>query len=306
MLDHTVHVGLLDGRLILRLGVTISLLMAITPRRVLALFALPAVATATWRPGVERVAQEYAAPFNRLARHLFVTATTAPPGKEVRVTGIGDRLIAERRFAWQTGHTPVARARWGSAAWHTLAWAVFGAGYVGAVVFVALRLKSSAGSVLLVLAAGSRLSAYIGATVGEIGFLRGFWSYGAIRLVTTRRRNAVCVGDVPVPSRITTGVSPTRVSVPRHDRLVLDDVNLRSAAGAIVAIIGENGQESPRRRAAPKCASRRAVAFDRQGRVGAHARRRGAPLTGADTGLSLLQGRRWAGDVPRLDDERSR
>ena len=168
---------------ILRLGVTISLLTAIHPAlALLAVFALPAVATAAWRPGVERVAQEYAAPFNRLARHLFVTATTAPPGKEVRVTGIGDRLIAERRYAWTTGHAPVARARWGSATWNTLAWVVFGAGYVGAVVFVALRLRSPAGSVLLVLAAGSRLSAYIGATVGEIGFLRGFWSYGARRL----------------------------------------------------------------------------------------------------------------------------
>ena len=30
---------------------------------------------------------------SRLARHLFATATTAPPGKEVRVTGIGERLV---------------------------------------------------------------------------------------------------------------------------------------------------------------------------------------------------------------------
>ena len=35
---------------------------------------------------------------------------------------------------------------------------------------------------LLVLAAGSRLSAYIGATVGEIGFLRGIWLDGSRRL----------------------------------------------------------------------------------------------------------------------------
>ena len=38
------------------------------------------------------------------------------------------------------------------------------------------------GSVLLVLAAGARLSAYIGATVGEIGFLRGIWMDGSRRL----------------------------------------------------------------------------------------------------------------------------
>ena len=63
----------------------------------LAAFALPTVLASTWRPGVERAAEEQGAPSNRLARHLFVTATTAPPGKEVRVTGIGDRLVAGRR-----------------------------------------------------------------------------------------------------------------------------------------------------------------------------------------------------------------
>ncbi len=246
VLDHMYMSVFSTAGWMLRLGVTISLLMAIHPvLALLALFALPAVATATWRPGVERVAQEFSAPFNRLARHLFVMSTTAPPGKEVRVTGIGDRLIAERRFAWQTGHTPVAKARWGSAAWHTLAWAVFGAGYVGAVVFVALRLKASAGSVLLVLAAGSRLSAYIGATVGEIGFLRGFWSYGARRLAWLEDYAASLVvsADVPVPSRIAMGVRLEHVSFayPGTDRLVLDDVNLELPAGAVVAIVGENG-----------------------------------------------------------------
>ncbi len=43
-------------------------------------------------------------------------------------------------------------------------------------------LGGTAGQVLLVLAAGSRLSAYIGATVGEIGFLRGIWLDGSRRL----------------------------------------------------------------------------------------------------------------------------
>src|SRR5213080_1128615 len=75
---------------ILRLGVTVALLMSIHPALVvLAACALPTVLTSTWRPGVERAAQEQGAPANRLARFLFQTATTAPPGKEVRVTGIG-------------------------------------------------------------------------------------------------------------------------------------------------------------------------------------------------------------------------
>ena len=47
---------------------------------------------------------------------------------------------------------------------------------------MASGLDAPAGDVLLVLAAGARLSAYIGATVGEIGFLRGIWMDGSRRL----------------------------------------------------------------------------------------------------------------------------
>src|SRR5207249_10013585 len=83
---------------ILRLGVTITLLMSIHPAlALLAVFALPTVLTSTWRPGVERTAEERAAADNRLARHLFAAATTAAPGKEVRLTGIGPRLVDQRR-----------------------------------------------------------------------------------------------------------------------------------------------------------------------------------------------------------------
>src|SRR5712692_3097642 len=130
---------------ILRLAVTVALLASIhVSLLLLAVFALPTVLTSTWRPGVERAAQERAAQPNRLARHLFTIATTAPPGKEVRVTGIGERLVTERRAAWQRGHGPIAAARWGSAWWHTLAWAIFGFAYVGAVVFVSSGLGAPA------------------------------------------------------------------------------------------------------------------------------------------------------------------
>src|SRR5437660_4807156 len=128
---------------ILRLGVTIALLASIHIGLVaLAIFALPTVFTSTWRPAVERKAQEKSAQANRLARHLFTTATTAPPGKEVRVTGIGNRLVTQRRDAWARGHFPIASVRWGSALWHTLAWAIFGAAYVGAIVFVSVWLAA--------------------------------------------------------------------------------------------------------------------------------------------------------------------
>jgi ATP-binding cassette subfamily B protein len=231
---------------ILRLGVTIALLMSIHPvLALLALFAAPTVGTSTWRPGIERRAEERGASSDRLAKHLFLTATTAPPGKEVRVTGIGERLLTQRREAWERWYGPVSRARWASAAWHTLAWAVFGSAYVGAIVFVASGLDSPAGDVLLALAAGSRLSAYIGATVGEIGFLRGIWLDGSKRLVWLENYAASLVAsdDVAVPERLADGIELDHVSFayPGTERFVLDDVSLTLPAGAVIAIVGENG-----------------------------------------------------------------
>src|SRR5438876_986726 len=231
---------------ILRLAVTIALLVSIHPLlALLAAFALPTVVTSAWRPAVERLAQERGAQFQRLARHLFTLATTAPPGKEVRVTGIAERLIADRRSAWERWYGPISVTRWASAAWHTLAWAVFGAAYVGAVVFVSSGLAARPGDVLLVLAAGARLSAYIGATVGEIGFLRGIWLDGSRRLAWLEDYAASLVegADALVPSQLKEGIRFEHVSFayPGTERVVLDDVNLRLEPGSVVAIVGENG-----------------------------------------------------------------
>ena len=231
---------------ILRLAVTIGLLMSIHPALVLlAVFAIPTVLTSTWRPAVERAAQERGAPFKRLARHLFNTATTATPGKEVRLTGIGQQLATRRRNAWESWYALVSKARWGSAAWHALAWAVFGMAYVGSVVFVVSFLHKSAGDVLLVLAVGARLSAYIGATVGEIGFLRGIWMDGARRLAWLEDYAAALVakGNLAAPARLADGIRFEQVSFayPGTNRLVLKDVDLFLPAGAVIAVVGENG-----------------------------------------------------------------
>ncbi len=231
---------------ILRLVVTVALLMSVHPALILlALFALPTIVSSTWRPAVERAALERGAPSERLAAHLFTLASTAPPGKEVRVTGIGERLATDRRTAWERWYALVSRARVGSAVWHTLAWAIFGAGYVGAVVFVAAGLDEAPERVLLVLAAGSRLSSYIGATVGEIGFLRGIWMDGSRRLAWLEDyADSLTAGaDAPVPARLTDGIRFDHVSFayPGTDRLVLDDVTVDLPAGAVVAVVGENG-----------------------------------------------------------------
>jgi ATP-binding cassette subfamily B protein len=231
---------------VVRLGVATGLLMSVQPAlALLAVFALPTVFTSTWRPAVERAVEEGRASSLRLAMHLFSTATTAPPGKEVRVAGIGGRLVGDRRRAWEWWYGPVAAARWATAWWHAAAWAVFGLAYVGAIVFVASGLRAPAGDVLLVLAAGGRLAAYVGATVGEIGFLRGIWMDGSQRLAWLEdyAASVAAAADQPAPTALRDGIRLEGVSFayPGTSRLVLDSVSLSLPAGAVVALVGENG-----------------------------------------------------------------
>jgi ATP-binding cassette subfamily B protein len=98
---------------------------------------------------------------------------------------------------------------------------------------------------LLVLAAGSRLSAYIGATVGEIGFLRGFWMDGSRRLAWLEdyAASAAATADLPVPAVLHHGIRLDRVAFayPGTSRRVLDDISLMLPAGSVVALVGENG-----------------------------------------------------------------
>src|SRR5262249_34972355 len=146
---------------------------------------------------------------------------------------------------WERWYGPVAAARRDTALWHALAWAVFGLAYTGAVVFVSSGLRAPAASVLLVLAAGARLSAYIGAPVGEIGFPRGFWMDGSRRLAWLEdyAASVEAAGELPVPGALKQGIRLDHVSFayPGTSRLVLDDVSMSLPAGAVVAIVGENG-----------------------------------------------------------------
>ena len=246
VLDH-MYMSLLETvGWIVRVIITIVLLTSIDPVLVLlAVFAVPTVLSAAWRPGVERQVEERFAQHHRLAEHMFATATSATAGKEVRVTGIGADLAQRRRTEWQRWFVPVARARWGTAISHSVAWAIFGLGYVGAVVFVVVGLDAAVGSVLLILAAGARLSAYVGGTIGEIGFLRGIWLDGSRRLVWLENYTAALTAenDIAVPDRLVEGISLEHVSFayPGANRLALEDITLHLPAGAVVAVVGENG-----------------------------------------------------------------
>ncbi|MFL6080816.1 MAG: ABC transporter ATP-binding protein, partial [Ornithinibacter sp.] len=196
-------------------------------------------------PGVEQVVLDRVAQHERHTRHLFVLGTTASPAKEVRVTGNGAALVEARRAEWRKVGDPMARAKWGTALWGSAAWALFGLGYVGAVVFTAVGLDASPGQVVLVLVIGNQLSQFVGAAVGELGFLRTIWLNISRRLIWLEDYAAAADArsDGHPPDLLRDGITLDHVSFryPGTDRLVLDDVSLRLPAGSVVAVVGENG-----------------------------------------------------------------
>jgi ATP-binding cassette subfamily B protein len=231
---------------LLRLAFVCILLAAIHPALLLLpVGALPLLLVAVWRPKIEKRTEEAVASHGRLARHLFTVATTPPPGKEVRVTGNQTDLVWRRTSSWTLWFRPIRATNLASAAWLTLAWAVFSLAFVAAVVWVVTGLDRGPGAVVLVLTAGSRLSAYVGSAVGELGFLRGIWLDSAQRLAWLEdfaaAQNAHV--DETVPDRLDDGIRFEDVSFayPGTNREVLQHVDLTLPAGSVVAVVGENG-----------------------------------------------------------------
>ncbi|MEU8566865.1 ABC transporter ATP-binding protein [Streptomyces pathocidini] len=231
---------------VLRLGLTVALLMSVHPALgLLGVCAVPTVLVSTWRAGIEKSAEEAGAQHDRLARHLFVVGSTPAAGKELRVAGVRQRIRADRRAAWERRYRPMARARWATAIWQSASYAFFGIAFCVAVGFVAQRGDSPAGQVMLVLAAGSRLSQYVGQSVSQTHFFRTIWLDCARRLAWLEgyARTVEERADAPVPERLRAGISFENVSFtyPGTDRPVLKDVSFTIPAGAVVAVVGENG-----------------------------------------------------------------
>lgn len=231
---------------LIRLGITLVLLATVHPALLLlGVFGLPMLVTSIWRPGVERRVEEQVAVHNRLARHLFSTATSASPAKELRLHELGPSLVERRASVWRRWYAPTARTQLGTSAWGAASWALFGMAYAGAIVFVASGLDASAATVTLVLAAGGELSQYIAAAVTTLGYLRGIWLDSSRRLAWLEQlaEAADTRADGTVPDRLTEGIAFEHLSFtyPGSTALVLDDVSFTLPAGTVVALVGENG-----------------------------------------------------------------
>jgi ATP-binding cassette, subfamily B, bacterial len=245
-LDH-IFLSIFGGvAILLRLVVVMFVLATIKPAMLFLVFAaIPPTWAAARRGKAESQVWESIASQRRLARHLFVLHSDPATAKELRVTGSVKAMTQARENAWGEFASTIQKARIRSAIIQAGAWAIFAGAFVFAIRFVAVGSGSSrAADALVVVAAGARLSAYVGAAATEIDGW-GFFVQGAQRLLwlermVSKRRDGAT--ELP-PLRLTNGISFRDVSFayPGSNRMVLENVNLTLAAGSVIAVVGENG-----------------------------------------------------------------
>jgi len=231
---------------LIRLVITLAILVSVSAwLALLAACAFPIVIVAGWRSGVEQKAEEDGRQSTRLAKHLYSLGSTPAPGKEARVAGTQEWLRRRRTAAWEHGFAPLARERWKSAAIEAVTWAIFGFGYVFSIWSVANSANASTVDVVLVIAAGGRLSLYTLEAVGETHFLRTIWLDASQRLAWLEDFAAALhmTSDMATPEAIRHGIRLENVSFryPGSETEVLKNVTLDLPAGKVVAIVGANG-----------------------------------------------------------------
>ena len=304
---------------VLRLGVTLALLVSIHPA--LALLArVRAADGARPRPGgpassarprsAAPPAQPAGAPPLRHRHHRAARQGGA------RHAASASASCAQRRAAWERWYGPVAAARRGSAVWHALGWAIFGAAYVGAVVFVSSAPRGDARATCCWCwrrARGSRRTSARRSARSASCAASGSTARGAWPGSRTTPRRCVQDADAPVPERLERG-HPLRarlVRVPGHASASCSTTwTCDLAPGSVVAIVGENGAGKTHagEAAVPACTSRRAAASWSTASSSRACSPEGwrARLAGAFQDFFRFEFRArhsvGVGDVPRLDD----
>ncbi|GAA2390279.1 ABC transporter ATP-binding protein [Streptomyces glaucosporus] len=218
---------------------------------VLPLFAVPTVLATRSADRKRGQAVRRATPRTRLAGHLFTLATTAAPGREVRLFGLADELRRRHREEWDLAGRDIARTDLLARVPVALAWLFFVLAYATAVVLMVRAGLAGDASLGLVVAAVA-VSSQITGQVQSLLTLT-FWTLESLRATRAfldvvedgaeERAAVVPAGPATVPSRLDGGIRVEGLSFRywNRDRPSLRDIDLELPAGAVVALVGENG-----------------------------------------------------------------
>lgn len=233
---------------------TMVLLASIHPvLLLLPLFGVPSILVARTAAQREQAAQERNGEVRRRQRHLVNLGSGASPGKEIRIFGLGPRLLDISRTSWRREHTDRTRVAHGAAAQKLLAALVMAIGFAGALLLVGRGVitgEATVGDLALAVMLAATISGNLGAVVDMTQWLVGCLAVGSRflwlhdRAALDVRRTAISGTEpVPVPDRLRSGISLQRLSFsyPGTDRPIFDDISVDLPAGSVTALVGENG-----------------------------------------------------------------
>jgi ATP-binding cassette subfamily B protein len=235
------------------LAATVALLAAVHPLLLLLpVFGGASVWAAARGERHRRRVEEAIAPTRRLEDRLFTLATSREAGKEIRVFGLRDTLLA--RFAGESARADAAEDAVDRRVAVTIAlgWAVFGLGMVGALGFVVAEAgagRAGAADVVLVLLLAGPVNTGIANLGAVVSGLVQHLDLGR-RLVWLEDFAAACGATTapvpaarPVPAGLRAGIRFEGVTFryPGTGAPALAGVDLCLPAGRTVAVVGDNG-----------------------------------------------------------------
>lgn len=237
---------------VVRLSMAVILLGTVHP--VLLLLPLAGVPSVWCNARAERLreaARKEVAWRNRLDARLFTLATSREAGKELRLYGLGEELLARFDKVRAEADAIEGRAQLRSALVQALGWLVFGAAFVAALILVsslAVEGRASAGDVVLALTLAGSINFGVSGLANGVGWLLRNLDMGR-RLAwledfaAEAELRSTPAAPVPVPSTLTEGIRFEGVAFryPGTDVDVLLGVDLFLPAGSTVAIVGDNG-----------------------------------------------------------------
>lgn len=214
----------------------------------LPLLAVPAVWLSKRAEAWRQAGQERSAEPRRAVHHVFSLAANAQSGKEIRIYGLERELLHRHQRLAGTVLRVTEKASFRALGLSVLGWLVFGLGYAGAVLVV-LRAAATGeltpGDVALTLTLAAALVTVAGRVSELVGLL--------LRAVAVADHYHWLEGVAgppdpsapprPAPDRLRQGFELRNVEFryPGTDRPALAGVDLRLAAGTVVALVGENG-----------------------------------------------------------------
>jgi ATP-binding cassette, subfamily B, bacterial len=196
---------------------------------------------------IQKDSEDDLADDRRLLGALFMLASTAAPARELRTFGITDAIRQRHaRIGDEVNRRSLAAAR-RAAAWESLGWAAYAAGFAAGVVILVLRAAhghTSPGEVVEAVSLIRRSQRQLGGATDTAGtFMIANITAGRLLWLENYAASTTLGANTHAPERLTDGIMLDHVgfSYSGSEQQVLRDISLVLKAGSTVAIVGENG-----------------------------------------------------------------